>query len=62
VGDTAALSSLDRRTTRIALTRASTVTDDGYRVRVVPYLTLTLTGVRVRTKAIRILTGPFGGS
>jgi hypothetical protein len=62
VGNTAPLSSLDKRTTRIALTRGSTVTDDGYRVRIVPYLTLTLTRVRVRTKAIRILTGPFGKS
>jgi hypothetical protein len=62
VGNAAALSSLDRRTTRIALTRGSTVADDGYRVRIVPHLMLTLTRVRVRTKAIRILTGPFGGS
>ena len=38
------------------------MTDDGYRVRIVPYLTLTLTRVRVRTKAIRVLTGLFGGS
>jgi hypothetical protein len=59
---TAPLSSLDRRTARIALTRGSTVTDDGYRVRIVPDLTLTLTRVRVRTKAIRSLTGLFGGS
>jgi hypothetical protein len=61
VANTAPLSSLDRRTTRIALTRGSTVTDDGYRVRIVPYLTLTLTRVRVRTKAIRVLTRLFGG-
>ncbi len=58
----APLPSFDRRTTRIALTRGSTVIDDGYRVRIVPYLTLTLTRVRVRTKAIRIVTGGFGGS
>ena len=62
VGNSAPLSSLDKRTTRIALTRGSTVTDDGYRVRIVPYLTLTLTRVGVRTKAIRVLTGLFGGS
>lgn len=62
VANTAPLSSLDRRTTRIALTTGSTVIDDGYRVRIVPYLTLTLTRVRVRTKAIRVLTGLFGGS
>ena len=38
------------------------MSDDGYRVRIVPYLTLTLTRVRVRTKAIRILTGLSAGS
>jgi hypothetical protein len=57
----APLSSFARPTTRIALTSGSTVGDDGYRVRIVPYLTLTLTRLRVRTKAIRIETGLFGG-
>jgi hypothetical protein len=55
------LSSLDRKTVRIALTNGTTVADDGYRVRIVPYLTLTLSRLRVRTKAIRILAGEPGG-
>jgi hypothetical protein len=55
------LSSLDRKTVRMALTNGTTVADDGYRVRIVPYLTLTLTRLRVRTKAIRILAREPGG-
>ncbi|HEX3979432.1 MAG TPA: hypothetical protein VHW96_24380 [Solirubrobacteraceae bacterium] len=57
----APLSSLDRRITRIALTSGSATQDDGYRVRIVPYLTLTLTRLRVRTKTIRIVTGGSAG-
>jgi hypothetical protein len=57
----APLSSLDRPTTRIALTNGSTTQDDGYRVRIVPYLTLTLTRLKVRTKTIRIATGVSSG-
>jgi hypothetical protein len=53
----ASLSSLDARTARIAVTIPATVHDDGYRVRIVPHLMLTLTRVKVRMKAIRIQPG-----
>ena len=56
---TAPISTLGRRTTRIALAAGHTIADDGYRVRVVPHLTLTLTRLRVRT--ITTLS-PGGGS
>ena len=57
--DLAPLSWLDHRTTRIAVTNGSTVHDNGYRVQITPYLSLTLTRVKVRMKAVRIFTGGF---
>jgi hypothetical protein len=59
-GANAPLSTFDRRTAQIALMRGSTVQDDGYRVRIVPHLTLTLTRVRVRSKALRLGAGDLG--
>lgn len=57
--DLTPLSWLDQRTIRVTLTNGSTVHDNGYGVQIVPYLTLTLTRLKVRTKAVRILTGGF---
>lgn len=56
------LSSLDQRTARVALTTGSTVHDDGYRVRIVPHLRLTLTRVKIRMRAIRIPPGELLGA
>ena len=53
------VSMLGRRTTRIRLTTGFTAADDGYAMRFVPDLTLTLTPVTHRT---RIVTLPPGVS
>jgi hypothetical protein len=50
---TVPLSALRGRTTRITLTRGSSTDDDGYDVRFVPHLTVTLTRVSARTKIVR---------
>ena len=50
---------LGRRTTRIRLTTGFTAADDGYAMRFVPALTLTLTPVTRRTS---IVTLPAGAS
>lgn len=47
------LSALRDRSTRITLTRGSRSGDDGYDVRFVPHLTVTLTRVSARTKIVR---------
>ena len=59
LGATAPRATLDRRTARIVLTSGSTFTDDGYRVRVMPHLTVTLTRLRVRVRTIPAFSDDF---
>ncbi|HTU98180.1 MAG TPA: hypothetical protein VMF14_20180 [Solirubrobacteraceae bacterium] len=61
-GATVPLSALRHRTARIVLTRPSATHDDGYVVRFVPHLTLTLTRIRVTTRTIPFFTGSFFGN
>jgi len=53
----APLSALAAKTASIGVTAGSTGRDDGYRMRIVPHLTLTLARVKVRLRAIRIPPG-----
>ena len=53
----APLSSLAAKTASIGVTTGSTGKDDGYRVRVVPHLTLTLARIKVGLRPIRIPPG-----
>ncbi len=58
IGSSAApLASLDGRTAQIMVTTGSIAHDDGYRVRIVPHLMVTLTRVKVRMRAIRVPPG-----
>ncbi len=50
---TVPLAALRRRTTRITLTTGSSGGDDGYEIRYVPHVTVTLTRVSARTKIVR---------
>jgi hypothetical protein len=50
---TVPLSALRGRTTRITLATGSSTSDDGYDIRFVPHLTVTLTRVSARTKIVR---------
>lgn len=52
-----ALASLDRRTVRIRLDTGSSFLDDGYAVRFMPHLAVTLTRVRTRTTVIALPPG-----
>ena len=54
------LDRLAHRTVTLSLTTGSAFSDDGYDVRIVPHLTLTLTRVRVRR--IRELVSSISGS
>ncbi|MFZ1996233.1 MAG: hypothetical protein WAU75_19135 [Solirubrobacteraceae bacterium] len=50
---TVPLSVLRGRTTRVTLGRGSSTSDDGYDIRFVPHLTVTLTRVKARTRIVR---------